>query len=42
LKRLSRHAHRYAKGYYLVYPEESARMQSLQVFKAWLLAQAGA
>ncbi|WP_256220135.1 MULTISPECIES: LysR substrate-binding domain-containing protein [unclassified Variovorax] len=41
LKRLSRHRHRYAKGYYLVYPEESAQMQSLQIFKAWLLAQAG-
>jgi hypothetical protein len=37
---LSRHKWRYAKGYYLVYPEESAQMQSLQVFRAWLLEQA--
>ncbi|MDO8768115.1 MAG: LysR substrate-binding domain-containing protein [Burkholderiaceae bacterium] len=40
LKRLSRHKWRCAKGYYLVYPEESAQMQSLQVFRAWLLEQA--
>jgi LysR family glycine cleavage system transcriptional activator len=40
LRRLSHRKWRYAKGYYLVYPEESAQMQSLQVFRAWLLAQA--
>ncbi|MGJ7499437.1 LysR substrate-binding domain-containing protein [Variovorax sp. ZT5P49] len=40
LRRLSRRKWRYAKGYYLVYPEESAQMQSLQVFRQWLLAQA--
>lgn len=40
LKRLSRRKWRYAKGYYLVYPEESAPMQSLQIFRAWLLEQA--
>ena len=40
LKRLSRRKWRHAKGYYLVYPEESAQMQSLQVFRAWLLEQA--
>jgi len=41
LKRLSRHTCRYAKGYYLVYPQENAQMQSLLIFKTWLLAQAG-
>jgi LysR family glycine cleavage system transcriptional activator len=40
LRRLSRRKWRYAKGYYLVHPEESAQMQSLQVFRKWLLAQA--
>ncbi|WP_253278304.1 LysR substrate-binding domain-containing protein [Variovorax paradoxus] len=40
LRRLSRRKWRYAKGYHLVYPEESAQMQSLQVFRQWLLAQA--
>ncbi len=40
LKRLSRRQWRAAKGYYLVYPEESAPMQSLQIFRTWLLAQA--
>lgn len=40
LNRLSRRKWRAAKGYYLVYPEESAHMQSLQVFRKWLLEQA--
>ncbi|MES2401369.1 MAG: LysR substrate-binding domain-containing protein [Pseudomonadota bacterium] len=42
LKRLSRRQWQDPKGYYLVYPEESANMQSLQIFRAWLLAQAKA
>lgn len=40
LKRLSRRKWRHEKSYYLVYPEESAQMQSLQVFRSWLLEQA--
>lgn len=40
LRRLSRRRWRYAKGYYLVYPEESAGLQSLQVFREWLQEQA--
>jgi hypothetical protein len=40
LQRLSTHSWRYAKGYYLVYPEEAAHMKALQIFRAWLLAQA--
>lgn len=40
LKRLSRRSWRYARGYYLVYPEESAQLQSLQVFRQWLKEQA--
>ncbi|BDB27473.1 LysR family transcriptional regulator [Cupriavidus sp. P-10] len=40
LRRLSRRKWRYAKGYYLVYPEESAALQSLQVFREWLQEQA--
>lgn len=41
LRRLSTSSWRYAKGYYLVYPEEAAHTQALQVFREWLLAQAG-
>ncbi|MBB3007383.1 LysR substrate-binding domain-containing protein [Cupriavidus alkaliphilus] len=40
LKRLSRRMWRYPKGYYLVYPEESAQLPSLQVFRQWLKDQA--
>ncbi|MDK2656123.1 LysR substrate-binding domain-containing protein [Cupriavidus consociatus] len=40
LRRLSRRKWRYAKGYYLVYPEESAALQALQVFREWLQEQA--
>ncbi|MBV8621737.1 MAG: LysR family transcriptional regulator [Curvibacter sp.] len=39
LKRLSRRRWRHAKGYYLVYPEDSAGMRPLQVFRDWLLSQ---
>jgi LysR family transcriptional regulator, glycine cleavage system transcriptional activator len=39
LRRLSRHRSRQAKGYYLVYPEEAAGMQSLETFRTWLLDQ---
>jgi len=39
LKRLSRREIRYPKGYYLVCPEESVQMQSLQVFRRWLRNQ---
>lgn len=40
LKRLSPRTWRYPKGYYLVYPEESAQLPSLQVFREWLKDQA--
>jgi LysR family glycine cleavage system transcriptional activator len=39
LRQLSCHSWRYSKGYFLVYPPASAQMQSLQVFRKWLLAQ---
>jgi len=41
LQRLSTRSWRYSKGYYLVYPEEAAQLKSLQIFRAWLLAQVG-
>ncbi|CAN7365328.1 LysR substrate-binding domain-containing protein [Acidovorax sp. LjRoot129] len=41
LKRLSRRKMQYPKGYYLVCPEETAQMQSLQVFRQWLRQQQG-
>jgi LysR family glycine cleavage system transcriptional activator len=40
LQRLSPRVWRYAKGYYLVYPEESGRLPALQTFRAWLLGLA--
>ena len=40
LKRLSKRQWRAARGYYLVYPPESAELKPLQVFRDWLLAQA--
>jgi DNA-binding transcriptional LysR family regulator len=40
LQRLSTRSWRYTKGYYLVYPEDAAQLKSLQIFRAWLLAQA--
>jgi DNA-binding transcriptional LysR family regulator len=39
LKRMSDQMWRYPKGYYLVYPEASAQMKSLQIFRRWLLGQ---
>lgn len=42
LKRLSRREWRSARGYYLVYPEVSARLPALKVFREWLMAQAKA
>ncbi len=42
LRRLSRRTSQPAKGYHLVYPEESARMPALQDFRTWVLAQANA
>lgn len=42
LKRLSRRQWRAARGYYLVFPPESAQLKPLQVFRSWLLAQATA
>jgi LysR family transcriptional regulator, glycine cleavage system transcriptional activator len=39
LRRLSRRKMRYPKGYYLVCPEETAQMHSLQVFRRWLRQQ---
>ena len=39
LVRLADSRWRYGKGYYLYYPEESAQMQSLQIFRTWLLAR---
>ena len=29
------------KAYYLVYPEESSKLEALKIFRAWLLLQAG-
>jgi DNA-binding transcriptional LysR family regulator len=40
LKRLSRRERRSTRGYYLVYPEVSAELPALKVFREWLLAQA--
>ncbi|MES2183685.1 MAG: LysR substrate-binding domain-containing protein [Pseudomonadota bacterium] len=40
LQRLSRRNLRYAKAYYLVYPEESAQMKPLLIFRDWLLRKA--
>ena len=40
LRRLSKRQWRAARGYYLVYPPESADLKPLQVFREWLLAQA--
>ncbi|KAF1019954.1 MAG: Glycine cleavage system transcriptional activator [Paracidovorax wautersii] len=42
LVRLSPRSLRHAKGYYLVYPEESANRPALQTFKRWLLDTAQA
>ncbi|WP_414441153.1 LysR substrate-binding domain-containing protein [Burkholderia sp. 22PA0106] len=36
---LSTHIWRHTKAYYLVYPEASAGMKSLQIFREWLLGQ---
>ena len=36
---LSAQVWRYPKAYYLVYPDASAEMQSLQIFSTWLLEQ---
>lgn len=40
LRCLSKRQWRAARGYYLVYPPESAELKPLQVFRQWLLAQA--
>ena len=40
LRRLSTRQWRAARGYYLVYPPESAELKPLKVFRDWLLAQA--
>ena len=40
LHRLSKRQWRAERGYYLVYPPESAELKPLQVFRQWLLAQA--
>ena len=40
LRRLSKRQWRAARGYYLVYPPESAERKPLQVFRDWLLTQA--
>lgn len=40
LTRLSPRTWRYAKGYYLVYPPDSARLPALQTFKNWLMGLA--
>jgi LysR family glycine cleavage system transcriptional activator len=42
LRRLSRKQWVSTRGYYLVYPEESSRLEALKVFRTWLLAQAAA
>ncbi len=39
LRRLSRRKLRYSKAYYLVYPEESAQMKPLQIFREWCYAR---
>ena len=40
LRRLSKRQWRAARGYYLVYPPESAELKPLRVFRDWLLEQA--
>lgn len=40
LMRLSPQTWRYAKGYYLVYPPDAARLPALQTFKSWLMGLA--
>ena len=40
LRRLSKRQWRAPRGYYLVYPPESAELKPLQVFRGWLLEQA--
>ena len=40
LKRLSKRQWRAPRGYYLVYPPESAELKPLKVFRDWLLTQA--
>ena len=40
LRRLSKRQWRASRGYYLVYPPESAELKPLKVFRDWLLAQA--
>ena len=40
LRRLSKRQWRAARGYYLVYPPESAELKPLKVFRDWLLTQA--
>lgn len=42
LRALSKRRWRSSKGYYLVYPPESADVNALQIFRQWLLAQANA
>lgn len=42
LRRLSRKNWTASKAYYLVYPEESSRLEALKIFRTWLLMQAGA
>jgi len=39
LRRLSKKQWASPRGYYLVYPEESAKLEALTVFRAWLLTQ---
>lgn len=41
LRRLSRKSWTSDKAYYLVYPEESSKLEALKIFRAWLLLQAG-
>ena len=40
LRRLSKRQWRVSRGYYLVYPPESADLKPFKVFRDWLLAQA--
>jgi LysR family glycine cleavage system transcriptional activator len=42
LRRLSKKQWVSPRGYYLVYPEESSKLEALTVFRTWLLAQATA
>lgn len=42
LRRLSKKQWVSPRGYYLVYPEESSKLEALTVFRTWLLAQAAA